>query len=57
MENKLVLKTGRKALDPLNRVVEIVYIMGPLVVVKLAGSYGATIHYPASVLRPPPDGE
>lgn len=47
------LKPGRQVIDPLNRVVTIkARLPNGDVKVKLAGSYGATITYPASVLRP-----
>lgn len=49
---KMVLKPGRKVLDPLNREVTIVSVEGPLVFVRLAGSYQALVCYPVSVLLP-----
>jgi hypothetical protein len=48
------LKIGREVLDPLNCVVTIVEIGLEFVTVRLAGSYHATIRYPASCLRPVP---
>lgn len=60
--NEPVFKPGRMVLDPLNRVVEIVKTQGqdheggPLIIhVRLAGSYGATIWYPRSMLRAVPE--
>lgn len=57
-----VFKPERKVLDPLNRVVEVVRTEGwdhegkPLVIhVRLAGSYGATVWYPRSMLRAVPE--
>jgi hypothetical protein len=45
------MKPGREMLDPLNRIVTVVGFKDGFVVVRLAGPYGATIQYPASVLR------
>lgn len=53
---KLVIKPGRRVLDPQNRVVEVVSsgkdFAGEYVDVRLAGSYRATIRYPLSCLSP-----
>lgn len=46
-----MLKAGRKAKDPLNRIVTILEkLPNGDFKVRLAGSYGATIRYPASCL-------
>lgn len=48
------LKPGCECLDPVGRVVTILSVSADRrdVQVRLAGAYGATVLYPASVLRP-----
>lgn len=51
----MVLKVGREYLDPLNRVVTLIRgEVDGMVVVRLAGPYGATIFYPTTCLRSVP---
>ncbi len=55
-----MIKPGRDAIDPHGRTVYVVDIQADpsgdkardIVKVKLAGPYGAHLHYPRSVLRP-----
>lgn len=47
-----LLKVGREVRDPLNRVVTIIAVTADHVAVRLGGSYGATVIYPRSAMRP-----
>ena len=54
----LMLKVGREYIDPHNRRVRLVELRkdndgqwAVVAIVKLAGSYGATLWYPVSMLR------
>jgi hypothetical protein len=49
------IKPGRYVLDPSNRRVYVLAVEGDNVKVRLGGSYGATVTYPRSVLRPDPE--
>jgi len=48
----LVVKPGREVLDPNNRRVYVLSVDGDQVTVRLGGSYGATVRYSRSMLRP-----
>ncbi len=47
-----LLKPGREALDPYNRRVVVISKDGDMVKCRLGGTYGATLIYSASCLRP-----
>ena len=51
------IKPGRYVLDPMNRRVYVLSVDGDTVKVRLGGSYGATVDYPRSCLRPDPEEE
>lgn len=44
-------KIGREYLDPLNRIVTLIAVVEDMVMVRLAGPYGATVFYPQSCMR------
>lgn len=46
------MKPGQKVIDPWNREVTVLSVNGSIATVKLYGSYGATVQYPISCLRP-----
>jgi len=46
-----VIKPGRYAVDPLGRSVRVLEVKDGTVIVRLAGSYGATVRYALSAMR------
>lgn len=48
-------KPGGEVLDPHNRRVYVLSVDGDTITVRLGGSYGATVRYSRSMLRPVED--